>query len=237
MPKPKKNSNDIPNWYERLPKSMIPKYDNPSYNDHLINIPARVIIVGASGSGKTQLAMEIIKRMKNTFGNITLCTMNAKEPLYEYLKMKIDPEQLQVYEGGDIPALDNLDDDIQHLVIMDDLMLEKKAMVPIQEYFIRSRKIAKGCTLLYLTQSYFQTPKNCRLNCTHVILKKLSTARDLKFILSDFNLGLDPDQLLQMYKDCTKDHGFLMIDVAGKPEERFRKNFLENITPPDIEKI
>jgi hypothetical protein len=232
MPKKQtpKVDNSIKNWYKELPSSMIPKYRNPCYDDHLISIPARMIIVGASGSGKTQMALELIYRMKNTFDNITLCTMNANEPLYNFLKECIDEDQLQIYEGiEDVPKLEELDNEGQHLIIFDDLCLAKKQDI-IQDYFIRSRKIANGCTVLYLTQSYFAVPKNCRLNSTHVILKKLSTVRDLKFILTDFNLDLTKEDMLKMYQDCTKDGGVLMIDVAGPPEQRFRHNFLENIT-------
>lgn len=229
MPPKDKNKNTIKEWYKALPKSMIPVYHNPSYDDHMINIPARIIIVGCSGSGKTTLAMEIIYRMKHTFGNISVCTQNANEPLYNFLKSKIDEDQLQIHEGVDnIPSLEDLDPEVQHLVIFDDLMLEKKNMI-IQEYFIRSRKIAKGVTLLYLTQSYIACPKNCRLNSTHVILKKLSTVRDLKLILSDFNLDMSKEEMLKMYQDNTQNGDFLMIDVQGPPEERFRHNFLDVI--------
>jgi hypothetical protein len=229
----KKSSNDITEWYKVIPKHMIPKYENPSFEDHLITIPARIIIVGASGSGKTQLALEMIKRFKNTFGHITLCTQNASEPLYDYLKSKLLAEQLSIFEGVEnIPDLSTLDPYEQHLIIFDDLCLERRQDI-IQQYFIRSRKIAKGCTLLYLTQSYYATPKNVRLNSTHVVLKKLSTSRDLKFILGDFNLGLEPEEMLDMYKYCVDDGGFMMVAVQDDPDKRYRKNFLENITPKE----
>lgn len=217
-------------WYKELPDHLIPKYHNPTFGkDHFISIPARMIIVGCSGSGKTQLALEIIYRMKHTFGNISVCTQNANEPLYNFLKSKIDEDQLQIYEGVEnIPHLEDLEPEVQHLVIFDDLCLSKRQDI-IQEYFIRSRKIARGVTLLYLTQSYIACPKNCRLNSTHVILKKLSTVRDLKLILSDFNLDMTKEDMLKMYQDNTQNGDFLMIDVQGPPEERFRHNFLEVI--------
>lgn len=235
--KQKDNNNDITNWYEKIPSALIPKYQNPSYNDTLIKHPARIIIVGNSGSGKTQLCLDFIKRMKNTFDNITLVCMNRKEPLYEYLSRKIEDDQLQVYEGVEnIPPLDELDPEDQHLVIFDDLCLAKNQSI-IQDYFIRSRKIAKGVTLMYLTQSFYKTPKVCRLNATHVIFKKVGTLRDLKMIMSDFALDVSIDELINMYKKCTDDgRGFLLIDIEGPPETRFRKNWLENITPSKNEK-
>jgi hypothetical protein len=224
----KKSNDEIDQWYRIMPKGLIPKYENPHYEDIKIAHPARIIIVGCSGSGKTQLALTILKRMQDTFGNITLCCANANEPLYQYLKTKLDADQLQVYEGiENVPRLEDLDDDVQHLIVVDDLCIERKQKI-FEEYFIRSRKIAKGCTLLYLTQNYYAVPKMCRLNCTQVILKKLSTARDLKFVLRDFQLDITQEQALQMYQECVHDNTFLLIDVETNDDNmRYRKGFLE----------
>jgi ABC-type cobalamin/Fe3+-siderophores transport system ATPase subunit len=228
---PKDKKNDIKAWYKIMPEYLIPKYHNPCYDNHKISIPARLIIVGCSGSGKTTLALEIIYRMKHTFGNISVCSQNKNEPLYNFLSSKIDEDQLQFYEGiENIPRLEDLDSDVQHLVIFDDLVTEKKQDA-IAQYFVRGRKIAKGVSILYLSQNYYGVPKVCRINSTGVILKKLSTVRDLSFVLKDHTLDLTKEQMMKMYQDCTSDGGFLFIDVAGPPEERYRHNFLENITP------
>ena len=125
--------------------------------------------------------------MKNTFGNIKIFCRNKDEPLLEYLKTKIPKEQLQIYEGIDeLPNLDLKDNEkgfnptLQHLVIFDDLVLLKDAQsVRISEYFIRARKIAKGISLMYLTQSYFRTPKTIRLNVNYLVVKKVAALRDL----------------------------------------------------------
>jgi uridine kinase len=222
--------NNITNFYKKIPKNLLPKYENPNYDNHLINVPFRMLIVGASGAGKTSVALEIIKRMNNTFGEITIITKNADEPLYKFLRTKIPAHQLHIYEGiNQIPDLDSYDPDFQHLVIFDDLVLEKNQS-KIEEYFIRGRKIAKGLSMMYLTQSYYKTPKTIRLNVSYLILKKLASNRDLNLILSEVNLGVNKEVLLALYKYTTTERSdFLMIDIDELPEKKFRKNFLEII--------
>lgn len=222
-----KNNNQLINWYQKIPKNMIQQYDNPAYQNHQLKIPFRMLICGSSGSGKTTLILEIIHRMTNTYGHITIITRDSNEPLYNFLRSKIHPEQLQIIEGYDnIPELKTLDPDVQHLIVFDDLVLEKNQS-KIEEYFIRSRKIAKGVSCIYLTQSYFAVPKVIRLQCNYIILKKLSSIRDLNMIMSDFNLGISREKLLNIYNTATKNKkDFLLIDIDASPEERYRLNFL-----------
>jgi hypothetical protein len=187
-----------------------------------------IILFGAfNGSGKTTLVLEMIHRMNDTFGNIILCCANADEPLYKFLRTKIKPEQLQIYEGYEnVPNMEDLDKEVQHLIIFDDLVLERKQN-KIEEYFIRGRKIAKGVSMMYLTQSYFKTPKTIRLQCNYIIMKKLSSTRDLNMIMSDFSLGCNRDELVDLYKFCTEDRSnFLLVDIDAPMENRFRMNFL-----------
>lgn len=230
---PKKESritNDIIPWYAHIPDSLKTQYHNPCFDNHRLQIPFRLLICGNSGSGKSTLCLEIIHRMDNTFGNIIICTKNSQEPLYKFLRSKIDSEQLQIFEGIDnIPPLDSFDSDLQHLICFDDLVLEKNQK-SIEEYFIRSRKIAKGISCMYLTQNYFATPKTIRINSNYIILKKLSSTRDLRMIMNDFSLGVDKDTLVDLYKFATKDKDdFLLIDIETVPEHRFRRRFLDVI--------
>ena len=217
-------SNELKDWYKLMPKSMTPTYENPCFNQHLMKWPFRACIIGGSGSGKTTLVMEMIHRMNDTFGLIILCVKNSSEPLYEFLRSKLKPEQLHIYENGEIPPLEKYkDEDCQILTIFDDLCNEKNQK-PIIEFYIRSRKIAKGVSCVYLSQSYYLIPKTIRIQCGYIMLKKLSSTKDLKSILRDFSLGLEPDELMTLYKYATENQkDFLMVDMVSPAEQRFRK--------------
>ena len=61
------------------------------------------------------------------------------------------------------------------LIVFDDMifhvMSDKKAQQLLKELFIRCRKL--NISLCFLTQSYFNVPKDVRLNCTLKILLSL----------------------------------------------------------------
>jgi Cdc6-like AAA superfamily ATPase len=234
-------SNEVPNIYKHIPKKFIKKYHNPHFEDHKLNHPFRMVIVGASGAGKTQLVVHILSKMRNTFANVYIYTKNADEPIYQYLVEKI-PSGLVIKEGLDeVPTLTKTKDGIvkgfekadeQSLVIFDDLVLEKDQS-RIEQMFIRGRKIAGGISIMYLTQSYFKVPKTIRINCTYIILKKLASTRDLNLILSDYNLGVSKETMLEIYKYCTREKtSFMLLDLDAVPEDRFRLNLLQTL---DIE--
>ena len=219
--------NRITNIYKKIPKDLLPKTHNPCFDNHKMKVPFRLVIVGASGAGKTNVAVEIMRRMNDTFNDITIITKNSDEPIYNYLKTKMSPDELTVLEGIEsIPDLESFDPEVQSLVIFDDLVLEKNQK-KIEEYFIRGRK--RNISMMYLTQSYYKTPRPIRLNVNYLILKKLASKRDLNTILSEVNIGLKKEDLFNIYKHCIEGDftNFMMIDIDAPEEEKFRKNFLE----------
>ncbi len=65
-------------------------------------------------------------------------------------------------------------------------------------------------------------------------MKKLESVKDLTYILSEYNLGVDKKTLLKIYKAATHERpDFLLIDLQGDPSKRFRRNFLEIFEIPD----
>jgi hypothetical protein len=233
MPRKIKNdTNDLVPWYKVMPRSMIPRVDNPAYKNHLVELPARILIVGASGSGKSQAILSTIHKMPDTFHKIVLVTQNSSEPLYQFLKSKLKPEDLIVCEGmKDMPGIKDLDHDYPNhtLIICDDMVLEKK-QDKFEELFMRGRKVP--ATVIYATQSFHATPIFIRKNLTHCWLKKLATMRDLRLVLKDYDLDATPEEMMEMYKYCTEDGGFLNLAVVDKdPHSWYRKNYTEFLHP------
>ena len=226
---PKKDAvskNGMVDYYKVMPKKFLLKTHNPNYKEHKLNLPFRMLIIGGSGSGKTQTLMNLIRIMNGTFNNIHIITKNKEEPLYEYLESKVDTG-LTITEGIDsAPNLDEFDKKEQTLIVMDDLVLEKNQK-QLEQYFIRARKL--NCSLVYLSQSYFAVPKMIRMNLNYVIIKRLNTLQDLFRMMREYSLGVSKDVLVDLYQHSIQNNkqDFLLIDLDSEPKDRFRFNFLD----------
>jgi len=83
-------------------------------------------------------------------------------------------DDITIFEGGAVPRLEDLPKNEEQCIIFDDLLGEKNANKQIEEFFKMGRK--KGFTSIYLSQSYYKTPKFIRDNLTNVIIiKKILT--------------------------------------------------------------
>jgi len=214
-------------WYKKIPEKFLLKSHNPHYDIHHIKLPFRMIICGSSGSGKTQTLLSLIYNMPNTFEHIYICTKNKDEPLYNYIEEKLGKKGLEImeYDKDGLPDLDKLNKEQQTLLVMDDLVNERDQS-GMCEWFLRARK--KNCSLVYISQSYYAVPKFIRNNMTYLIIKQISSMKNLTMIAREFDLGLSKDILTNMYNDATKDkQNFLMIDLEASPNNRFRKGFNE----------
>jgi len=214
-------------------KKHATKYHNPNVGKtHHIRLPFRMIIAGNSGSMKTNTLINLIKSFNDTFDHIVLCCKSSHEPLYKFLIDKLE-DNISVFEDGKIPDLESLNSiGGQILTIFDDLVNDKKANEIIADYFIRSRKIASGVSCVYITQSYYSVPKKIRSNSNYIILKKLSSTKDLGLILSEYNLAnIDIKRFKYIYKVCTeKKENSLLIDID---EGKIYFNFTKDITPKE----
>lgn len=220
---------ELVDWYsQKSLKKYLTKNHNPHYDKHHIKLPFRMIIAGSSGSGKTSTLLNLIHNMNDTFESIHIVTKNADEPLYNYLKDKLKDAPFKITEGiYTLPDLDQMDKTQNNLIVLDDLCNESaKAQRPICDYVIRCRK--KNCSFIYISQSYYQVPKLIRDNINYLILKQVSSMRNLTCIMREASLGIDKKELKAIYQDAIKDKmGFLMIDLDGPKEQRFRSGFDE----------
>ena len=238
-------SNEVKNVYESVPKKFLRQYHNPHVDEHQIKVPFRMCVIGSSGSMKTATTLFILSKMRNTFNHVFIYTRDKSEPLYEYLEDQLSADVLTIREGiGELPSLQkNKDGKIkdfddpksQYLLVFDDLVLERDQS-RITEYFIRGRKVARGISLMYLSQSYYKIPKTIRLQCGYMLLKKLASTRDLQMILGESSLGVKKETLLEMYKYCTRrKEDFLLLDLDAEPERRFKHNLLEVLDAESFE--
>jgi len=231
------NKPEIVDWYKKMPKKYLLKSHNPHYDRHHIKLPFRMIIAGNSGSGKTQTLLNLLYNMPNTFEKIFIVTKCKAEPLYEFLEDKLGEDGLSIKEGiSELPDVDSLDKTQNNLIVLDDLVNESaKAQRPIADYFIRARK--KNASIIYISQSFYAVPKLIRDNISYLIIKQVSSMKNLTMICRECSLGIDKKQLKKIYDDATQSkQDFLLIDLEGEKDERFRKNLDEIFVIPE-EKI
>ena len=221
-----KNSekSEVENFYDKVKKD-----DKNKDRKSIFSIPFRMQIIGASGSMKTNTALNILKSLNGCVDKLYVCCRDKSEPLYEYLEDEIPPSQLTIEEikGEDtsnLPKLEDLDKEEHTVIIYDDLVLLKDQSL-IEDMYIRGRK--KNVSTMYLTQEYFGTSKVIRLNCNYTILKKVASERDMALFMSEFRPpGMEPDTIKKMYRYCTREsESFMTIAHQKNDEEKFYKNY------------
>jgi len=219
----------IINFYEHIPKKYLEEHDNPNFNIHNIDVPFRMCIVAPSGSGKTNFLLNLLKvfsQGEGTFSDITIVTRNKDEPLYNYLEGEF--EQIKIREGmSGTPKLDDMDKKYNHLVVWDDLVLAKN-LDAVSEYYMRARK--KSCSVIFLSQSYYDIPSFIRKNSNYLIVLNLGgSKRETTAILNEWGTDLDIDELRAIYKDATSEHMRPLIITGGKTDrnKKYRKGFLD----------
>ena len=102
---------------------------------------------------------------------IYLYAKNLEQEKYQNLMKKmremsrqIGYDILNVSNDKIIPVNEMDCEDNQKVVIFDDYLCEKNQRQLI-DYFIQGRH--KNCSVIYLSQSFYKTPKDIRLNCCH----------------------------------------------------------------------
>lgn len=170
--------------------------------------------------------------MNNTFNKIFIFTRDIDEPLYLFLRTKIPSDVLYIYSGIDELRANDLETFFgpnkkdQILTIFDDMVLEKD-QTPIEELYIRGRKMNGGISLCYLSQTYTPVPKVIRQQINYLILRKVSSNRDIMNILKESSMGINKETLIRVFNMAVQDEitNFLLIDLKVDPKMAFRSGF------------
>ena len=122
----------------------------------------------------------------------------------------------------------NKNRDKKVLIIFDgmivDIMRSEKCKAIVKELFIRCRKL--NISIFFITQSYFKTPEDARLNSTHYILMKIGNKKELKSIAEENSGHLDFKEFLKIYNYCTNEpYSFMIVDARPTARITFKKNF------------
>ena len=214
---------------------------NPNW-PYIPDHPYRILIIGGSGSGKTNALLNLIEDQpdidkiylydkepyedKNHFlinksEDVGLKHFNDPKAFIEYFNDMHD-----VYKNIDHY---NLDKENKILIVFDymiaDMINNKKLNSIVTELFIRGRKL--NISLVFITQSYFKVPKDVRLNTTHFFIMKIPNKRELQQIAINHSSDINTKDFINIYKKCTdKPYSFLVNDtlLSSNDPLRFRKN-------------
>ena len=209
----------------------IPNFDSISESDSdfrrlLPYMPSntfRMLMCGPSGCGKTNTLMHMLNNLLY-FDKIYLFSKNLEQPKYRKLLETIEPISEEAgYDtieasNDEIISLDQLNNDNQKIVIFDDFVCEKNQK-PLVDYFIGGRH--KNCSVIYLSQSYYLTPKDIRLNCSHFCIFDSPSANETARMCREVNVPKN-----KFLRATTEPYSFAYIDKINKT---MRKNFNENI--------
>ena len=121
---------------------------------------------------------------------------------------------MKVSTDAIIPIKDLGYEDNKKLIIFDDYVCEKNQR-QIVHCVIQGRH--KNCSVIYLSQSFYKTPRDIRLNCSHFCIYELPSSRERNMISSE--LGVDKEKFKKATK---KPFSFLYVD---KPRKIVKRNF------------
>lgn len=165
--------------------------------------PFRMAVVGASGSGKTNLVMNmLLEEGMLCYDRLYVVSPSLEQDKYQHLQetfegrdakvrakavrelkaRKASEEQIEeavaklepsgyFYDTVDELNFDSFDPQYQNLVVLDDIMLDKK-----QDQYVNlfSRGRHFNTSVMYLSQSFFRIPKTIRDNCSCMALFSMS---------------------------------------------------------------
>ena len=198
----------------------ITNENNKKHNEkwpYIPDHPYRIIIIGGSGSGKTNALINLINE-QNDIDKIYLYARDLSEPKYEYLiKKREDAGIKHLNNPNTFTECSNTMDDVYEnindynlsrrrkiLIVFDDMIADimtskkfqnKIGVLFIKELFIRCRKL--NISFVFITQSYFSVPKDVRLNSTHYLIMKINNRKELQNIAINHSADID-------YKDFIK---------------------------------
>ena len=211
----------------------IPNYDtntkNKKFKKHsfMPNDTFRMLICGNSGSGKTNLLYHMLIKPLLYYDEIHVYAKNLEQEKYQNLMNKMNElsrrsgydYDIMTVSNDKIIPINNLPyEDNQKIIIFDDYVCEKNQR-EIVDYFIQGRH--KNCSVIYLSQSFYKTPRDIRLNCSHYCIYDFPSSRERNMISSE--LGVDKEK----FKKATREpFSFLYVD---KPKKRVKRNFYESI--------
>ena len=195
--------------------------------------PHRILIIGRSGSGKTNVLLNLIENQP--YHNQYQYLINKRQSVgINHFK---DPKAFIEYSNDMRDVYKNInyynpDKENKISIVFNDMIAamihNKKLDSIVTELFIRGRKF--NISLVFITKSYFKVPKDVRLNTTHFFISKIPNNRELQQIAINQSSDISTKDFTNIYRKGTAEpYSFLVNDttLASDNPLRFRRLFLK----------
>ena len=184
----------------------------PYIEDH----PYRILIIGGSGSGKTNALLNLINNQPD-IDKIYLYAKDPYEAKYQFLINKRESTGLKHF--NDPKAFIEYSNDMQDVYKnIEEYNINKECKILIVfDHMITVWLITRGrgrklnISPVFITQSYFKVPKDVRLNSTHSFIMKISDKRELQQIAQNHSSHISTKDFINIHKEYTaKPYSFLV---------------------------
>jgi hypothetical protein len=197
---------------------------------HSIIYPKNIfcVIAGSTGSGKTNLMLNFLKKEKLlNYNHVYVYSSTLYQPAYEYLREYYTTlENIILHNTGQVVKIDSqdffdADDEIlnpskldkskNHIMIFDDVMLMDQSV--IKDYFCRGRH--NSVSIFYLCQSLHKIAKHCIRENANMFILFRQDDKTLKYF-HETHISSDMD-FVEFKQFCdaawSKKHGFVVINI------------------------
>lgn len=219
---------------------IIP-YHEEKFQNNLLPRPLRCLMVGSSGSGKTNLLLNLIYNQNGIFfQNLYVFSKSIEQPAYVELRKKYVDAEKKLNKSvayffnncEDLPPLEECKKN--SLVVFDDCLMENQDV--IKNYFIRGRHKKLSC--VYLSQSYGKVDMQVIRNNVNLLCVFKQNKHYTKRIYDDF-VGSDMtfNEFENMCKTCwSEPYGFLTINMTKEPHcGKYMQKLKDVLKNDDIE--
>ena len=209
-------------------------HDIKSGDPHAPQLPFRMLISGSSGTGKTNMLINLLlgDKLVNTYNgkkegqryincnDVLLVGKHLNEPkwqivreFYKYLASEGGEDvTFTAITPNEIPPVTDFDPKRSTVAVFEDLVNEpKKIQQRIAEYFTHGRH--RNISPIYVSQRFFATPKIIRENLTYIALHGgAGNLRDIKRIISQYTEHTE--KIAPIIDNLTRNKDFVVFDLT-----------------------
>ena len=191
----------------------------PYIPDHLY----RILMIGRFRIWKNKFIIKLLENQPD-IDKIYLYAKYLYESKYQYSINKResvginhfkDPKGFIDYSSNMHDVYKNIDDhnpDTENkiLIVFDDMIADlihnKNLNSIVTKLFIRSRKL--NISLVFITQTYFEVPRDVRLNTSHFFITTIPNKRELQQIVINHSSDINTKDFANIYRKCTDEPNF-----------------------------